>query len=80
MTEAPPLFEGDRQYLVRSNFVSGSTFEEGEILRFVRNQGYSPYDDAFFFEFRTVSGETKLWVMPAGMLPARVHQFFKLVD
>jgi hypothetical protein len=72
------LFAG-RKYRVLKPFVAGSKFVMGEILTYVRCQGYSRYDDVFVYEFRTLDGEEKTWFAPADMASASVTDFIVLV-
>lgn len=58
------LFLKGKAYEPNFGFNAGQTlFSRADILICARD-GYSPYDEAFIYEFHTLSGETKSWVMP----------------
>lgn len=64
---------------MRAAFVGGTEFMANEVLTFVRCQGYSRYDDAFTYEFRSQQGEEKLWMANAD-LPAEALDRFMVLD
>jgi len=74
-----PLVVG-QTFRVRKAFVSGSSFEANELLTFVRYQGYSRYDDTCDYEFRTATGEEKVWMVSRGMPEEQMHDFLAPAD
>jgi hypothetical protein len=59
-----PIFATDARYRCLRAIPPGiSAFEFGEVLTFL-SDGYSPYDGAFMYEFRSEpSGELKTWLL-----------------
>jgi hypothetical protein len=50
-------------YRAKKSFTVGSSFREGELLIFTGG-GFSPHDNAHFYEFRSLADESsKAWVL-----------------
>ena len=63
---------------MRTGFVGADEFKADEIVTFVRCQGYSRYDDAFTYEFRSPQGEQKLWLANADLPAEALDRFMSL--
>jgi hypothetical protein len=67
MTHRQPIFEPGRRYRAKKSFMSGSwTFIANEILSF-KSDGYSRYDDCFYYAFHSeTDGQEKIWLLREG--------------